>query len=104
MDRLLVMTVLAVALGNLDMRHQNTEGRMVMAVNGVDHHAALSVADLVAEATSWQMRAPQSLILRTLRALDAFAASEEPDRRAHPELQGDVRTFTRRLLAGKPVG
>lgn len=53
MDRLLVMTVLAVALGNLDMRHQNTEGRMAMAVNGVYHHAALSVADLVAEATSW---------------------------------------------------
>ncbi|WP_026550079.1 HipA domain-containing protein [Arthrobacter sp. Br18] len=130
LERLLAITVLAVALGNLDlhaknlsllhhpdgrselapaydvvpMRHQATDGRMAMAVNGRYRHADLTRADLVEEATSWRQRAPEPLISRTLEALEAFAAAEEPDRRAHPGLQNDVLTFTRNLLTGEPSG
>lgn len=129
-ERLLVMTVLAVVVGNLDlhaknlsllhlpdgtselapaydvvpMRHHQTDGRMAMSVNGIYRHAELSLPDLVAEAMSWRMRAPEPVIARTLEALEAFSTSEEPDPRAHPALGRDVQRFTRRLLTGKPVG
>lgn len=130
LERLLTMTVLAVALGNLDlhaknlsllhhpdgrselapaydvvpMRHQPTDGRMAMSVNGTYRHTELTRADLVEEATSWRLRSPEPLISRALEALETFASSTEPDPRAHPGLQEDVLSFTRNLLTGKPVG
>ncbi len=130
LERLLTMTVLAVALGNLDlhaknlsllhhpdgrselapaydvvpMRHQPTDVRMAMSVNGTYRHTELTRADLVEEATSWRLRSPEPLISRALEALETFASSTEPDPRAHPGLQEDVLSFTRNLLTGKPVG
>lgn len=130
LERLLAMTVLAAALGNLDlhaknlsllhlpdgsstlapaydvvpMRHQNTDGRMALAVNGVYQHADLTRADLVAEASSWRMRDPDSVIGNTLGVLEAFAANQEPDRRAYSALQKDAKRYTARLLAGQTVG
>lgn len=130
LERLLTMTVLAVALGNLDlhaknlsllhhpdgrselapaydvvpMRHQATNGRMAMAVNGTYRHADLTGADLAAEARSWRLRTPEPVISRSLEALEAFVIGTEPDRRADPTLQSDLLSFTRNLLVGKPVG
>ncbi|WP_026531419.1 type II toxin-antitoxin system HipA family toxin [Arthrobacter sp. H41] len=130
LEQLLVLTVLTVAFGNLDMhaknlsllhhldgrsqlapaydvvpmRHQNTDGRMALSVNGIYRHADLATSDLAAEAKSWRMRRPEPVISRTLDAIEAFATGQEPDRRAHPGLQRDVQKFTRRLLVGKPAG
>ncbi|GAB3542827.1 type II toxin-antitoxin system HipA family toxin [Arthrobacter tecti] len=130
LERLLALSVLAVALGNVDMhaknlsllhgptgsstlapaydmvplRHQRNDGRMALSINGVYQHDSITAADLAAEGSGWRMRRPDLVVNRTLESIEAFAAAEEPDPRAYGRLRLDVLSFTRRLLRGKPAG
>lgn len=128
--RLAKMTVLAAAVGNLDMhaknisllhhqdgsvelapaydvvpqRHLPNDGELALAVDGVYQHAALTSADLVAEIASWRLRDAESLVEDTLADVAETVERQVPADGAHPGLVEDIRTFTANLRAGRSVG
>ncbi|WP_409141817.1 type II toxin-antitoxin system HipA family toxin [Cellulosimicrobium sp. RS] len=129
-DQLLRYVTLAVAVGNLDMhaknvsmlhlpdgsarvapmydvvplRHQPTDGRLALAVNGVYVHSAVTARDLVSEGEAWGSRAASDVVRSTLDDVASVVASETPDSRAQPGLRDEILGFTRNLLAGRPTG
>ncbi|MBE9939600.1 type II toxin-antitoxin system HipA family toxin [Cellulosimicrobium cellulans] len=129
-DQLLRYVTLAVAMGNLDMhaknvsmlhlpdgsarvapmydvvplRHQPTDGRLALAVNGVYVHSAVTARDLVTEGEAWGSRAASDVVRSTLDDVASVVASETPDSRAQPGLRDEILGFTRNLLAGRPAG
>lgn len=129
-DQLLRYVTLTVAVGNLDMhaknvsmlhlpdgsarvapmydvvplRHQPTDGRLALAVNGVYVHSAVTAGDLVAEGEAWGSKAAADVVRSTLDDVASVVASETPDSRAQPGLRDEILGFTRNLLAGRPTG
>ncbi|KFD43000.1 toxin HipA [Cellulosimicrobium sp. MM] len=129
-DQLLRYVTLAVAVGNLDMhaknvsmlhlpdgsarvapmydvvplRHQPTDGRLALAVNGVYVHSAVTARDLMSEGEAWGSRAATDVVRSTLDDVASVVASETPDSRAQPGLRDEILGFTRNLLAGRPTG
>ncbi|RBO90893.1 type II toxin-antitoxin system HipA family toxin [Nocardia puris] len=129
-QRLLRMTVLAVAVGNLDMHaknlsllhrpdgsmtlapaydtvpqaHQPSDGELALAVDGVYRHAAITRAHLVSEGRSWGLPDVERIIDETLDTIRATAASERPHPSAHKSLDEDILRFTANLISGRAVG
>lgn len=129
-EQLLRYVTLTVAVGNLDMhaknvsmlhlpdgsarvapmydvvplRHQPTDGRLALAVNGVYVHSAVTADDIVAEGEAWGSRAASDVVRSTLDEVASVVASEAPDSRAQPGLRDEILGFTRNLLAGRPAG
>lgn len=128
-ERLLRMTALAVAIGNLDMHAKNislihhadqtttlapaydvvplrqhpTDGRMALAVNKRYVHATITAEDVVAEGASWRVPDAERVVRETLEATQAVIEATEPDPRADPKLQETISAFTQNLLAGDPA-
>lgn len=129
--RLSRATVLAVAVGNLDMHGKNLsivhplddemsmapvydmvplahradlDGRMALSVDGVYPHAAITRDDLVDEAAAWGLRDAGDVVDETLAAIDEAISDENPDARASPGVHDDIGSFTRHLRAGRPAG
>ncbi|MFE6647286.1 type II toxin-antitoxin system HipA family toxin [Nocardioides sp. NPDC057772] len=128
--KLATMTVLAAAVGNLDLhaknisllhhpdgsveiapaydvvpqRHLPNDGELALAVDGVYHHAALTRADLVAEIAAWRLRDAEGLVDEVLAKVAEIVENEVPADGAHPALVADIRTFTSNLMAGRSVG
>lgn len=125
--KLLRMTVLSTAIGNLDMHaknisllhpedgtvhlapmydvvplvHQVNDGRMAFAIGGEMDHRLLTRAHLVSEGEAWGMRDAEAVINETLDTVFEVAMSERPDVAAHPNLQYDVQRFTKNLIASR---
>lgn len=130
LDRLLRMTVLSVAVGNLDMHaknvsllhrpdgsmtlapaydvvplaHQPTDGEMALAVDQEYRHQAITRAHLIAEGRSWGLTDPEHIVDDTLATVLDTAASEKPHPQAHPSLASDITRFTSNLIANRPAG
>lgn len=128
--RLARMTVLSVAIGNLDLHAKNlallhrpdgtvdlapaydvvpqthlpNDGELALAVDGTYRHAAVTRSHLTAEIASWGVRGADDLVDRTLHEILDVTEREVPDPRAHPHLVDDLSRFTRNLLAGRPAG
>lgn len=128
--KLATMTVLAAAIGNLDMhaknisllhhpdgsveiapaydvvpqRHLPNDGELALAVDGVYQHAAVTRADLVAEVASWRLRGAEALVDDALAEIAEIVEAEVPADGAHPGLVEDIRAFTANLRAGRPAG
>ena len=128
--------IFAVAIGNLDMhaknisilhlpdesislaptydqvplRHQNTDGKMALAVNGKYSHASISLADIAAELISWRCPGFSSEAEATLFAENCLEAYRNglndlaPDPGAYPYLKDEISFFISRLLSGKEIG
>ncbi|MFB7887758.1 type II toxin-antitoxin system HipA family toxin [Cellulosimicrobium cellulans] len=129
-EQLLRYVTLSVAVGNLDMhaknvsmlhlpdgtariapmydvvplRHQPTDGRLAMAVNGAYVHSTVTAADLVAEGEAWDVRTAADVVRATLGQVASVVARETPDPRTHPGLRDEIAAFTQNLLAGRPPG
>lgn len=129
-EQLLRYVTLTVAVGNLDMhaknlsmlrlpdgsahiapmydvvplRHQPTDGRLALAVNGAYVHSTVTADDLVAEGEAWGVATARDLVATTLGDVAAVVSDEVPDPRAHPGLQDDVARFTSNLLAEGALG
>lgn len=129
-ERLLRMTVLAVAIGNLDMHaknigllhlpdatatlapaydvvpqaHQDNDGELALAVNGKYAHRAVTRADLIAEAETWGVAQAAAIVDESLDVVLETASKERPHSNAHPELASDIAGFATNLVAGKSVG
>ncbi|MCL1900124.1 MAG: HipA domain-containing protein [Promicromonosporaceae bacterium] len=128
--RLALTTVLAVAVGNLDMHAKNisllhpaggvlrladaydvvpqvhlpNDGEMALAVDGVYRHAAIARASLEREFESWGVPAADVLVTAALETVLGVAQGEQPDERAHPSLREDILMFADNLLVGRPAG
>jgi serine/threonine-protein kinase HipA len=128
--RLIQLTTLSVAVGNLDMHgknlsiihlpdssvtlapaydivpqaHRPNDGKVALAVNGTYVHSALTALDIVEEAKSWGMRQPETVVLETLESVLHVAMLTHPNANAHPAVTIDIHRFTKNLLEGKPVG
>jgi len=129
-EKLLTLLSVSQALGNLDMHgknisllrlldgttritpaydvvpqtHLDSDGKMALAINRKYVHAAITVDDLVAEAESWGLRKPGTIITSALEAVDEFVRCERPLAGAYAGLQDDVAQFTSNLLDGRPTG
>lgn len=125
--KLLKINTIAVALGNVDLHaknisilhfpdgsstmapaydmvplmHQHNDGRMALAINGEYAHSRITASDIVEEAMAWEMRNPARVVAETLETVAALIETEEPDPRAYENLNTEIGTFTRNLLAGK---
>lgn len=130
LDRLLRLTVLSVAVGNLDMHAKNVsllhlpdgsmtlapaydivpqthlpnDGEMALAVGDEYRHRAITRTHLVAEARGWGLSNPELIVDETLAIAREVAADGAPHRHAHPTLASEVARFTSNLLAGRAAG
>jgi serine/threonine-protein kinase HipA len=130
MRRLLRMTVMAVAVGNLDMHaknlallhpldspmtlapaydvvpqaHRSNDGEMALAVDGEYRHRAISREHLVAEGRSWGLSDADELVDAALAGVLSAVADEVPLPGAHPGLADDITRFTTNLTSGRAAG
>lgn len=127
--RLAQMTVLAIAVGNLDMHtknlgllhpedgnvtlapaydvvpqaHMANDGRLALAVNKKYVHAQITLDDIEQELSSWGLRRGRSLAVSTLEQIQSVTEIETPKMDAHPGLQDEILRFVSRLLSGKQI-
>ncbi|HEX6521805.1 MAG TPA: HipA domain-containing protein [Streptosporangiaceae bacterium] len=128
--RLFKLTVLSVAVGNLDMHaknisllhypdgsmvlspaydvvpqaHQPNDGEVALAVGGEYKHAAITMDHLLAEGRGWGLADVAGLAEETLTTVLQLARDETPDQRAHPDLANDIARFASNLLTGRTAG
>jgi serine/threonine-protein kinase HipA len=128
--RLFRLTVLSVAVGNLDMHaknisllhgpdgsmtlspaydvvpqaHQPNDGELALAINGEYRHAIITMDHLVAEGRRWGLAEAAGLAEDTLTTVLQLAQTQTPHKHAHPELAKDIARFASNLLAGRPSG
>lgn len=128
--------IFAVAIGNLDMhaknisvlhlpdetvrlaptydqvplRHQNTDGKLALAIGGEYIHAKLTLADITAELVSWQYSgfpSEEKANEFTKNCLEFYGNTldkTEPVANAYPGLKADISSFISNLLSGKSTG
>ncbi len=126
--RLLKLTTLAVAIGNLDLHAKNisilhlpngdltlapaydtvplvhqseSEKKMALAINGKYHHTQIALADIVAEGKSWGVQDPQKTVNDTLEIVKSFVNTQQPDPRSYSNLNQEIGMFTQNLLDGR---
>lgn len=130
LERLLRMTVIAVAVGNLDLHaknisllhrpdgsmtlapaydlvpqvHQPNDQEMALAVDQEYRHRAITRTHLVAEGTAWGLSDAEHVVDDTLACVVDTATAEVPHPRAHPSLRDDITRFASNLVAGRAVG
>ena len=102
--------MLAPAYDQVPLRHQSTDGRMALAINGKYLHAGISMPDITAELTSWRcpgISAPDDAFLFVNNCLKNYCAALDkatPDSRAHPGLKAMISSFISRLMSGMEIG
>jgi serine/threonine-protein kinase HipA len=128
--RLFKLTVLSVAVGNLDMHaknislvhrpdgtmtlapaydvvpqaHQRNDGEVALAIGGEYKHAAITMDHLLAEGGAWGLTDAATLAEESLTAILELAQLETPDHRAYPGLANDIASFASNLLTGHAAG
>ena len=130
LERLFMLVVVSVAVGNLDMHaknisllhhldgtmplspaydiqpqaHQPDDGEVALAVAGEYRHAAITKDHLIAEGRAWGLTDSADLAEQTLTTVLQVASTESPHKRAYTELARDISGFTTNLLAGRAAG
>lgn len=124
------MTMLAVAIGNLDMHtknvallhsadgsillapaydivpqaHMNNDGKMALAINKKYRHQEITRNDLSAEFAEWGLKNPDQLIDETLEEVATAVEGETPLQGAYPYLQEQIGGFIGNLRHDRAVG
>jgi len=128
--------IFAVAIGNLDMhaknisilhfpnetitlsptydqvplRHQNTDGKMALAIGGEYVHANMSLMAVAAELTSWKCDVFSNesetiaFIRRCLENYNSSLHNTIADDRVYPKLKAEISLFISNLLSGNRIG
>jgi serine/threonine-protein kinase HipA len=130
LQRLAKQLILAVAMGDLDMHtknigmlhfedetstltpaydmvplcHQNTDGKMALAVAGEYYHAALTSEMITNEISSWGLAESSTIVANTLEEIRDAAEGITIAPQAYQKVKNDVINFTENLLMGKAVG
>jgi len=101
---------LAPAYDHVPLRHQNTDGRMALAIDGEYFHANISLKNITAELVSWQSRCFTSgseaadFIISRLHLYNNALETTKPGEKAYPNLKSDISSFISNLLKGKSTG
>jgi len=101
---------LAPAYDHVPLRHQNTDGKMALAIDGEYYHANITMKKIAAEMVSWRCRSfpkePEAVafIERVLDTCKVAIGNTSLSEKAHPGLVADIGMFTTNLLDGKSVG
>ena len=102
--------ILAPTYDQVPLRHQNTDGRMALAIGGEYFHANLSLESIVAELLSWRCSCfsnvdeTSAFTLNRLEICDSALNSTTAVDRAYPNLKSDISTFIINLSSGKAIG
>ena len=135
-SKLASQVIFAIAIGNLDMhaknisilhfpdssimlaptydqvplRHQNTDGKMALAIGGEYIHANISLTDVISELTSWRVNAFSdetkaiAFVESCLKTFNDALFNTAVNNRAHPGLIEDISGFISYLLSWKRIG
>ena len=101
---------LAPAYDQVPLRHQNTDGRMALAIGGEYVHKNLSVANIVSELVSWASpcfsdKSETNEFVRTcLQNYAEIAETTAVCAKAYPHLKEDISRHISNLLSGKRIG
>ncbi|WP_449373610.1 type II toxin-antitoxin system HipA family toxin [Arthrobacter psychrolactophilus] len=131
MRRLAVITILGVAISNLDMHAKNLgllhypegritlapaydfvphglreglDGQLALAVNKKYLHSAITRDDLVSELTSWGLRGGLDIVNDTLEQVKTIADTEQAAAQAVTGLAENTNATTQNLLDGRAAG
>jgi serine/threonine-protein kinase HipA len=128
--KLLELTTLSLAVGNLDLHaknisilhfadetmkiapaydvvpqaHEDNDGRMAMAINRKYDPRQITVDDLESEARAWGVRDADVIIEAALENILETAESNFPDPRSYTNLRDDILRFTTNLREGRGAG
>jgi len=134
--RFAAQLIFAIAVGNLDMhaknisllhfpnetitlsptydqvplRHQNTDGKMALAIGGEYVHANISLMTIASELASWKCDVFSSnsetilFIKDCLEKYDRALYSTVAADKAYPKLKTEISLFISNLLSGKIIG
>lgn len=128
--RLLQLTTMSVAVGNLDLHAKNlsilhpfdgpvalapaydivpqthfaNDGETALAINGKYVHTLITTDDLVAEAESWGLASAEGIVRDTLVTLTEIAIAEKPLPGSYEHIRDDVLRFCENLIAGRAAG
>ena len=103
-------TQLAPTYDQVPLRHHSVDGKLALSVGGEYAHASLTLANIVAELTSWQYTGFSSesetveFARNCLEAYGKVVESAMPDKKAYPNLKSDILLFISRLLSEKSIG
>ena len=101
---------LAPAYDQVPLRHQTTDGRMALAINGEYKHSNISLPDIAAEFASWRCTSfsdEAKTVAFIERCLETYLNSLNdtlPNEKAYPYLREDISSFITNLLSGKVAG
>ena len=101
---------LAPTYDQVPLRHQGTDGRMALAVNGEYRHAYISLQDIAAELVSWRCSSfsddvkTVAFIEKCLETYRNSLNTTYPNEKAYPDLHADISSFITNLLSGKAAG
>jgi serine/threonine-protein kinase HipA len=101
---------LAPVYDQVPLRHQNTDGKMALAIGGIYVHANISQADINSELVSWRCSSLSTepevykFINNCLEAYKSALAGVIPNDRAYPKLKEDISLFISNLQSGKKIG
>ena len=102
--------MLAPAYDQVPLRHQSTDGKMALAINGEYIHANISRSDIVSELASWRCGGFSddaktiTIINDCLENYNNALNSDIPNNNAFPRLKADISSFISNLLSGKVAG
>jgi serine/threonine-protein kinase HipA len=101
---------LAPAYDHVPLRHQSTDGKMALAIDGEYYHANITMKKIATEMVSWRCRSfpvePEAVafIERFLEICRVAMENASPGEKAYPRLVADISMFITNLLDGKSVG
>jgi serine/threonine-protein kinase HipA len=98
------------AYDHVPLRHQNTDSKMALAIDGEYFHANVTMKKVATEMVSWRCRSfpkePEAVafIERFLDNCRVAMGKAMPGDKAYPRLVADINMFISNLLDGKSVG
>jgi len=101
---------LSPAYDHVPLRHQNTDGKMALAVAGEYVHANISLREIASELTSWKcdVFANESETIAFIRnCLENYVKALHntvADDKSYPKLKTEISLFISNLLSGKRIG
>lgn len=101
---------LAPTYDQVPLRHQNTDGRMALAIGGEYVHAHLSLMTIASELLSWHCHAffdeTETIVFikNCLETYNGALHNTAADKKTYPKLKADISLFISNLLSGKKIG
>jgi serine/threonine-protein kinase HipA len=84
--------------------HQNTDGRMALAISGEYRHASLTSEMIIKEVAGWGLNDAVIIVKDVLEEAHEKIYGLTPAEQAYPYVKDDIIRFIEHLLTNKPTG